>query len=329
MDCGRAQNNPNFPSELDIKPSTATGVYSSAHIGTPDERFNALAQEKAIREFGIAGRVWEASYAILAYLDPLVDDDGKLEFDPPPFTTATRSEGLTVIELGSGTGLVASRLVRHLVPGRDTIVVTDLPDVCTLLARNLCGLSSDSVLVRPMAWGDRDHALRLASDLGLGTASAVQAGAGHPTHIICSDLVYFPALLAPLLRTLLLLTAPPFAPLGGAPAQLVISYKIRSLPKEAPFWSAFGLWFEFEPVFARPKSRSDADGPWSRFIPVPEEDEMFVFVATRRPESLTWALPEHDQDLLAGVGAWGTPTGKADDKFEALLLLNIGISDNQ
>ncbi|THU75270.1 hypothetical protein K435DRAFT_881209, partial [Dendrothele bispora CBS 962.96] len=38
--------------------------------------------------------------------------------------------------------------------------------------------------------------------------------------------------------------------------QIIISYKIRSLSKETPFWSAFGLWFSFEPVLVRPTSRT-------------------------------------------------------------------------
>lgn len=45
--------NPNFPKNLDIRPSKPQG--SSSDLG---DAFNTLAQEDAIRQYGIAGRVW-------------------------------------------------------------------------------------------------------------------------------------------------------------------------------------------------------------------------------------------------------------------------------
>jgi hypothetical protein len=60
--------------------------------------------------------------------------------------------------------------------------------------------------------------------------------------------VYFSHLLAPLLHTLNHLTSvPPSSPQPG----VIISNRIRSLPKEIPFWSAFGVWFSYEPVLYR------------------------------------------------------------------------------
>ncbi|KAH9944824.1 hypothetical protein B0H21DRAFT_439503 [Amylocystis lapponica] len=322
--------NPNFPSDLDIKPSAAphsapssVGVTDIDVLASADDRFGAAAQENAIRTYGIAGRVWEASYAMLAYLDR--NDDGSTEFDPPPFTAGPDPSARTIVELGSGTGLVAARVAAHLRTGTDRILATDLPGVCPLLQANLARCASASVHALP--WGSRAHAAQLASALGV--PSPASRRARFPTHIVCSDLVYFPALLAPLLRTLLHLTAPPFvAP--GAPAQLVLSYRTRSLAKEQPFWAAFGLWFEFAPVLCRAREGSDRGGewgPWGRFAP--GDEETFVFVARRRPESAAWAVPDGDQDLLNGVGAWGTPAGKADDAFEAMLLMGLGIVDGE
>lgn len=133
--------------------------------------------------------------------------------------------------------------------------------------------------------------------------------------------VYFPVLLAPLLRTLLHLTAAPFGP---AP-QVLISYQMRSLPKETPFWNAFGLWFSFVPVLVRrrvpPTTSEDAvlDGPWRRF----GGEEAFVFVARRRPESVGWTVPESDGALLGGAGAQGSDSYKSDDTFELLLMMGL------
>ena len=147
--------------------------------------------------------------------------------------------------------------------------------------------------------------------------------------------MYFPSLLAPLLRSLLHLTTPPLvdARSGHSPT-VIISYKIRSLAKEAPFWSAFGLWFNFSPVLVRRKqgvgNTPAADytsntGHWIRYSPGDLSDETFVFVATRRPESMCWRIPQDDGELLAGVGAYNSNQPRSDDQFEQLLLMGMDI----
>ena len=62
-----------------------------------------------------------------------------IEFDPP-FIDAERKNTLTefsMLELGSGTGLVASTLLKLLDPERDHIIVTDLPEVILFIAGNM------------------------------------------------------------------------------------------------------------------------------------------------------------------------------------------------
>lgn len=95
-----------------------------------------------------------------------------------------------------------------------------------------------------------------------------------------------------------------------------MSFKIRSLSKEMPFWSVFGIWFEFFPVLARHKQ-----GAWSRFSPFASDDDdaVFIFIACRRPESFQWEIPINDSDL------WGIKKG--DDTFESLLLMAINDED--
>lgn len=132
--------------------------------------------------------------------------------------------------------------------------------------------------------------------------------------------MYFPELAPPLLRTLLHLTAPiPTLPVVSP--QVVLTYKIRSLSKETPFWSAFGLWFTFTPVLVRARSKDDS-GRWERFDSGGDGD-IFLFVAQRRFESFSWTVPEDDVALLEGVGARGTDETKGDDEFEVLLLLRV------
>jgi hypothetical protein len=125
--------------------------------------------------------------------------------------------------------------------------------------------------------------------------------------------VYFRELLAPLLRTLLHLTA-------TTAARIVVSYKIRSLTKEMAFWSAFGLWFTFAPVLVR--ARSGDSNRWER-LGAAGDGEVFVFTARRRHESFAWSVPEDDAALLEGVGAWGTEERKSDDAFELILLMGV------
>lgn len=66
----------------------------------------------------------EAAYAMISYICP----HNTLEFDPP-FFDASRSQCSTIIELGSGSGLVASVVAQMLQPGKDFFIATDLPEV--------------------------------------------------------------------------------------------------------------------------------------------------------------------------------------------------------
>jgi len=143
--------------------------------------------------------------------------------------------------------------------------------------------------------------------------------------------VYFPELLAPLLRTLIQLSSPPFILSEDVASEdgltVTMSYNVRSLSKETPFWSAFCLWFAFEPVLARRRTANIKDGtpplPWRRFGSS-VDGHVFVFIARRRPDSLTWEVPDNDQDLMDGVGAYNTRSRKGDDTFETLLLMALG-----
>jgi methylase of polypeptide subunit release factors len=62
-----------------------------------------------------------------SYIDP----PPSLEFDPPAFDTSdsTSTRGVSIVELGSGSGLVASTIAKLLDPMRDHLIATDLPDV--------------------------------------------------------------------------------------------------------------------------------------------------------------------------------------------------------
>jgi hypothetical protein len=58
-----------------------------------------------------------------------VDPSSDWEFDPPFVRDASQRRQNIVIELGSGSGIVGSHIARMLEPGRDLVIVTDLPEV--------------------------------------------------------------------------------------------------------------------------------------------------------------------------------------------------------
>ena len=147
--------------------------------------------------------------------------------------------------------------------------------------------------------------------------------------------VYFPHLLAPLLRSLIDITSPPFVSISDPP-EVIISYEIRSLIKESPFWSAFGLWFSFRPLLFRSTSPlgkassvTSEDEPeqstqWRRFgSHIQSDGPSFVFIAYRKEESYAWAVPDDDSKLLKGVGSMGNSLEKSDCTFESLLQMTM------
>jgi len=67
----------------------------------------------------------EAAYAMISYVRP----PDNLEFDPPFLASSKEHEKRIIVELGSGSGFVASVVARLLRPGLDHVIATDLPEV--------------------------------------------------------------------------------------------------------------------------------------------------------------------------------------------------------
>ncbi len=67
----------------------------------------------------------------------------------------------------------------------------------------------------------------------------------------------------------------------------------------------------------------DTSNSWTR-LGSSDGSDIFIFIARRKPESLTWEIPSSDEELLGGVGARGSRTRKGDDTFEGLLLMGLG-----
>ena len=140
----------------------------------------------------------EAALVMCEYVD---HPSTELAFDPPFFEKREADASPVLVELGSGTGIVAARIANSTsFPDDGIIVATDLPDVCPLLAHNLrkpgstSSLFTSKMLVRPLAWGNIDHVIAIAQELVLSRGTRPICGLRTPhtrrlTHIVCSDLV--------------------------------------------------------------------------------------------------------------------------------------------
>ncbi|GAA5932103.1 uncharacterized protein JCM15063_001120 [Sporobolomyces koalae] len=351
-----ANADPNFPPNLSIAPSSRR-----SHLGTSDVTADAGRDDAAqdIAQYGIAGRTWEAAYLLQQYLapPPPIPSRARPTFDPPnplgsdPDSSPAEPRRRVVLEIGSGTGYLSLSIAPHLA-ATDTLVLTDLENVCPLLDKNLGDARRRWIkdrpdralpicLVRPLPWGESSFLEHIRQQDLL------------PDVVLASDLVYFPFLYPPLLRTLLGLTE------HGSPT-LLFSYKIRSLVREQPFWEAFGRWFEFEAVqIGQLEERGDNEGGkdreqegdrevqgsasearqrivWSRFGAAKRQsctvdhvndsdlDELYVFVAHRRAATrgisqLLEGRTTTDEDLMFGRnGLEGEISGGT--RFEEMLL---------
>ncbi|SNX84265.1 uncharacterized protein MEPE_02973 [Melanopsichium pennsylvanicum] len=385
---------PNFPQGLRIQPSSLqrSASFGLKRIEQPQTAVNSTnrvihATESAswdqdtaedIHSYGIAGRIWEAAYLLACYLRPANELSRQLEFDPSCSLFDTRADQhLTIVELGSGAGYGSLHLARQLVQHAEssfnkspqaTLVLTDLENVVPLMERNVAragynqAIDTIHVSVHPLAWGNQEHANNLLAKLSTNQSSpgSTRTPANPLSHILCSDLVYFPELLPPLLRSIITLsgyglTAQDAVSSSTTGPELIMSYKIRSLTKEQPFWSALGSWFDFQAVDCRSTTRKhtshgtdDAGSDWHRFgsmgqdygTTADSDQELFVFVAHRRKETIGCLAPESDADLMMGKrlrptngvtenrGQEGTLELEApcsgQDYFEWLLLSSMG-----
>ncbi|QRV98934.1 hypothetical protein RhiJN_26953 [Ceratobasidium sp. AG-Ba] len=322
-------HDPNFPPDLSIQPSVSSGSPSKENL--------AFSQDVDIKKYGIAGRIWEAAYTLAVYITPppVCPTNSNtsnpsslplLEFDPPCSLFQDCIRPTTVVEVGSGTGYAGIHVARQLdslycrentCTTDANVIVTDLENVVSLLEKgikehgHLTGVSI-RLEAHALEWGNPVHADQLARRL--------KALRRNVTHVLCSDLVYFPHLYPHLMRTLLTLTSPPFCDLSLS-LEVIIGYRVRSLTKEIPFWQVFGTWFSFAPVLARRLESEGAGTAWGRFGAA---NDTHVFVANRRPESYMWSVPTEDSQLMNG---FGPSPPRLDDTFESLLLLEIDTDD--
>ncbi|GJJ75324.1 hypothetical protein EMPS_07682 [Entomortierella parvispora] len=325
----------NHPKELDIHISGGPpeGLMFSM---SPDEDdlMSMIDSMQDITSFGIAGRIWESTYVLNAFLRRPSE---QLTFTPQCpipseyFLSSTKTSAgagavkeqsstldpIRIVELGAGTGLVGIALAKRLNPSA-TLMLTDLEEVIPLLEKNVQDTQDWRLKshgsAASAAWmpsGPSEPASERPSTsahlevepLAWGNSShaARILSKGRVDYVLACDLVYFPELYPPLLQTLREIT--------DLDTRVIFGYKDRAHWKEMPFWEQFGRYFEMEVVrIERKKSPGTSDDENEE-----DEDEqsdifgyeqdMFIFVAKKR----------QDKDILAGV----------DDTLTTLMMMQI------
>ncbi|GHJ84519.1 hypothetical protein NliqN6_0921 [Naganishia liquefaciens] len=306
-----AEYDPNHPPALDIQ--------AIAREGDGQGALDAYDQEQSIALYGIAGRVWDATFPIIPYLtrpseSPLEFSPGCTMFDPdaPPI----------ILELGSGqshaslhllTQLDGTRRADRVIPDgtrqRPRVILTDLENVVPLVQTSVdrwrAGTASmreqserPEVDVVALPWGDALAAERL---LASGRACPV-------SHILMIDLIYFPHLYGRLLRTLLHLTQPPFCTIDAQSTsrddnvgpEIILCYKTRSLEFEQTFFHAFEPWFHMRPLLSRARGQSTAEQPWRIHG---RDEDVVVYICRRRRgtmENVSGWTPRTDEEVMRG-----------------------------
>lgn len=149
----------------------------------------------------------EAAYLLLRYVNPRKygGSENTIYEPPSPYNEGSsyQDNGMVVIELGSGmgvTGFAVAELLAQRTSSTSSVrkvILTDLPDVCQLLEENLSlrikqwekddiQISSSTVSVRPLSWGNFEDARHIFDEIKDLKASL---------SILCSDLVRIPPLI--------------------------------------------------------------------------------------------------------------------------------------
>ncbi|KAF9916869.1 hypothetical protein BX616_002589 [Lobosporangium transversale] len=325
----------NHPEHLDIHDSGGPPAGILSFQDTENNGTSAMVTiMQDIPTFGIAGRIWDSSYAIDIFLRRPSSQYTFTPSCPIPheyFIDASNTancsnrgeqslDPIRIVELGAGTGYVGIALAKRL-RSSCTVVLTDLEEVIPLLEKNVrdnidqkvldsCSDSINSPIPKstsstPPELGSSQRSCAKVEVKPLAWGNSTHAekilAQGRVDYIVASDLVYFPELYPPLLETLKEVT--------DLETRIIFGYKERAHWKELPFWEQFGRFFKFEVVRIEknrpstdPHQSNESDDEESLKIFGSEED-MFVFIAKKR----------RDEEILAGV----------DDTLTTLMMMQI------
>ncbi|KAG2234148.1 hypothetical protein INT48_002311 [Thamnidium elegans] len=250
------------------------GLNVIASEGAPSYlKTSSISLKQDIDTFGLAGKIWHRQGTI--------EPNHIIPTEYYQQENSQHNRPYRILELGAGTGYVGISLANQLCKPCQ-VYITDLEQVVPLIKENVetyCSQQSTAeIIVDRLHWGNSADAHRILSG-------------GAFDLVVVSDCVYFPELFGMLLDTLL--------DVCDLNTQVVIGYKCRSLEKEVGFWQDyFGRYFRYEPV--RNQIKNEEEGCQL----LGAEEQLFVFVGTKRPENQVKA---------------------ADDTFTTLLFCSMGI----
>ncbi|XP_062102395.1 uncharacterized protein LOC133812624 [Humulus lupulus] len=192
---------------------------------------------------GLSFQLWPAATTLVTLLDDHRRHPTKSPLSPilSPSSDGPDRRPLTILELGSGTGLVG---ITAAVTLGANVTVTDLPHVIPNLQfnvdENTAALTANggTVTVAPLSWGE--------------TADVELIGREFDV-IMASDVVYHDHLFEPLLQTLYLL-------LGGRETTSFVMAHLRRWKKESSFFKKAKKAFDVEILYEDTPSKGSRLG---------------------------------------------------------------------
>lgn len=179
---------------------------------------------------GLSFQLWPAAATLVTLLDRCRAGDSTT-YDLSSFIDAHQNRHLSILELGSGTGVVGIAAAALL---RASVTVTDLPHVLPNMRYNIdanagiSGLCGGDVNSAPLSWGD------------IGEMESI--GRGYDI-ILASDVVYHDHLYEPLIQTL------KFFLLGSEKEMVFLMAHSKRWKKESVFFKKANKFFDVKVVY--------------------------------------------------------------------------------
>ncbi|KAG0363180.1 putative methyltransferase-domain-containing protein [Gamsiella multidivaricata] len=341
----------NHPKDLNIYDSAGppAGILPSKDMENDDDS-TMLSIVQDIPTFGIAGRIWDSSYALDIFLRRPSDQYTFMPSCPIPrdyFLNPLKARGsaasncntvidslkqppldpIKIIELGAGTGYVGIALAKRLNPSC-TLILTDLEEVIPLLEKNVHDNIPSS-----MAHGNTDSTFSVpnpsttlstsSSPISVSAAMPQQpcavvqieplawGNSSHAAKILSRGRVDY------VVASDLVYFPELYPPLlqtlreiTDLETRVIFGYKERAIWKEMPFWEQFGRFFEIDVVQTEMKNRDSCD---LQQYEEEQREESVQILGAEEEMYVFVAKKRRDEDILDGV----------DDTLATLMMMQI------